>query len=137
MSANILIDTNLWVYLYVEEPHVKYDKVRQTVDKHFGHVLCSTQILGELYHVLTRKNLLPEDKAKDVISETIMMFPIAPIETSNVQEAIAIHEEYGYAYWDSLIIATAFLHDSPIVYSEDMQHNQLIRGKTRIINPLL
>ena len=137
MSDKIFIDTNLWVYLYAEDPHEKYDTIRQIVDKHFGHIFCSTQILGELYHVLTRKNLLTEDKAKDIISETIAMFPIAPIETSNVQEAIAIHEEYGYSYWDSLVIATAFLHDFPILYSEDMQHNQLIRGKTRIINPLL
>ncbi len=44
---------------------------------------------------------------------------------------------YGYSYWDSLIIATALQNDCSILYSEDMQHNQLIEGKLRIINPLI
>ncbi len=55
MSDNIFIDTNLWIYLYAKTSEDKYRKVKQLVDKHFSNILCSTQILGELYHVLTRK----------------------------------------------------------------------------------
>ncbi|APB35038.1 Putative nucleic-acid-binding protein, contains pilt domain [Gloeomargarita lithophora Alchichica-D10] len=48
-----------------------------------------------------------------------------------------INIRYGYSYWDSLIIATALQSNCNILYSEDMQHDQLIEGKLRIINPLL
>ena len=40
-------------------------------------------------------------------------------------------------YWDSLIVATALSSECSILYSEDMQHNQLIENKLRIINPFI
>jgi predicted nucleic acid-binding protein len=49
--------------------------------------------------------------------------------------ALDINLNYGYTYWDSLVIATALQHDCDSLYSEDMQANQLIEQKTRIINP--
>jgi predicted nucleic acid-binding protein len=37
--------------------------------------------------------------------------------------------------WDSLIIATSLQRNCSILYSEDMQHNQVIEDKLRIVNP--
>ncbi|MCP4400423.1 MAG: PIN domain-containing protein [bacterium] len=83
------------------------------------------------------KNYLTQDKAKEIITETIATFPVAEIGTEHVQKAIEVHGRYGYSYWDSLVIATALLHGSRMLYSEDLQHNQLIWGRTQIINPFL
>lgn len=97
--------------------------------------MCSTQILGELYHTLTRKKLLTEEKAKEVIHETIETFSVTGIEPSQIKKAIAIHEQYKYSYWDSQVIASALHLEAEKLYSEDMQHNQVIRNSLRIINP--
>jgi len=133
----IFRDTNLWVYLYVKSPEAKYQKVKQIVNTHFRQIVVSTQILGELYHVLTRKSLQSNEKAKEIVIETIAHFPVSEMTALNVVTALDIHDKYKYSYWDSLLIATALLNHFPYLYSEDMQHNQLIENKTRIINPFL
>ena len=50
------------------------------------------------------------------------------------QHALDIMERWGYSYYDSLIIAAALQADCEILYSEDLHHNQKIRGLT-IIDP--
>ncbi|GAB4289651.1 MAG: hypothetical protein Fur0025_24150 [Oscillatoriaceae cyanobacterium] len=59
------------------------------------------------------------------------------IDSVVLLKALDINEMYNYSYWDSLLIATALSNDCSILYSEDMQHNQLIENKTRIINPFI
>jgi len=44
---------------------------------------------------------------------------------------------YGYSYWDSMIIVSAMENDCRYLYSEDMQSNQTINGKLTIINPYI
>lgn len=135
MSDKVLIDTNLWVYLYVKSPETKHFKVKQLVEINFDNIIFSTQIIGELYHVLTKKNFCAKEEAKDIIVEITTAFPVIEIDTASVLKALDINNKTGYSYWDSLVFATALLNDCRFLYSEDMQHNQIIENKTRIINP--
>ncbi len=50
-------------------------------------------------------------------------------------DAIDIREKYKFQYYDSLIIATALENKCTILYSEDMQHGQIIERQLKIINP--
>jgi predicted nucleic acid-binding protein len=59
------------------------------------------------------------------------------IDTPKVLKAMEINIHYGYSYWDSLIIATALQTNCSILYSEDMQHDRLIEGTLKIVNPLI
>jgi predicted nucleic acid-binding protein len=52
-------------------------------------------------------------------------------------EALKIHQKYQYSYYDSLIIASALENQCDILYSEDMQHQQLIENRLLIFNPFL
>ncbi len=135
--TKVMIDTNLWVYLYAKNPDNKYRKVRELIDNHFDSIIISTQILGELYNVLTKKKLIDQEAAKQIILENSLNFQVVEIDLIKVVTALDINSKYGYSYWDSLVIATALNYDCSIIYSEDMQHNQFIENKTRIVNPLL
>ena len=135
MSDKVLIDTNLWVYLYAKSPETKYFKIKQLVETNFDNIIFSAQIIGELYHVLTKKNFCAKEEAKDIIVEITNAFSIIEIDTANVLKALDINNKTGYSYWDSLVFATALLNDCRFLYSEDMQHNQIIENKTRVINP--
>ena len=53
----------------------------------------------------------------------------------NTSNAIKIKEEYKLQFYDSLIIATALENSCSILYSEDMQHGQIIENSLKIINP--
>jgi predicted nucleic acid-binding protein len=137
MKDKILIDTNLWIYLYALNPEGKRNRIEELVQQNFAKIMLSTQILGEFYHVVTRKRLLTQEYAKDIIIEMVATFPVSEIGTANVLEALKIQEIFHYSYWDSLIIATAVLTECDTLYSEDMQHSQYVQGKTRIVNPFL
>jgi predicted nucleic acid-binding protein len=134
MSAKIFIDTNLWVYLYAKSPEEKYIKIRRIISEQFQSVVISTQILGELYTVLTRKKIRTQEEAKEIILEMITTFPVVEIDALKVLQALNINTKYGYSYWDSLIISTALANDCNTLYSEDMQHNQVV-DKVQIVNP--
>ncbi len=135
MKDKVLLDTNIWVYLYAKNPPDKSVKVRELVNNNFTSIIISTQILGELYNVLTKKKLKPKDEAKQIILEMVTNFTIVEIDVLKVMTALEINSTYGYTYWDSLVVATALQHNCDILYSEDMQANQLIEKKTRIVNP--
>ncbi len=137
MTANLLIDTNLWVYLYATATPEKHRPIEEMVRTRFGEIVISTQILGELYHVLTRKKLKTESEAKTIILEMAATFPVLEIDTLKVLRALDITAQYQYTYWDSLVIATALVSHCQTLYSEDMQHGQFIDGQLQIINPYL
>ena len=42
-----------------------------------------------------------------------------------------------FSYWDSLIIAAALEAGCTTLYSEDLQHKQVIEGVLTILNPFL
>lgn len=135
MKGKVLLDTNIWVYLYAQNLPDKSTKVRDLVESNFASIIVSTQVLGEFYNVLTKKKLKPKDEAKQIILEMMTSFTIVEIDVLKVITALEINSTYGYTYWDSLILATALQENCDILYSEDMQPNQLIEKKTKIVNP--
>ena len=137
MKKKILIDTNLWIYLYSKDPIQKYLPVRELVNQKFDLIIVTTQILGEIFNVLTRKKIVEFEEAKKIISEITSTFSIIATDTPQVLQALEIYSRYKYSYWDSLIIATALLNDCEFIYSEDMQHQQTIENKITIINPFI
>lgn len=52
-------------------------------------------------------------------------------------KAINIKDKYKFQYYDSLIIATALENGCNTLYTEDMQHNQIIENQLKIINPFV
>ncbi len=133
MKDKILIDTNLWVYLYSD--HANNKIVEKIINENFGSIILSSQIIGELYNVLTKKNMKTRDGAFQIISEIISSFMISEINSLTVIKAIEINIKYGYSYWDSLVLSSALTSECLLLYSEDMQHGQIIEGQLKIINP--
>ncbi|MFZ9737871.1 MAG: PIN domain-containing protein [Prochlorotrichaceae cyanobacterium] len=131
------MDTNLWVYCFAKDPRDKAEKITDVVNAQLPFLIISTQVLGELYNVLTRKRIFSNIEAQSIVSGLTYRTLVVEIDTSKVLQAMEINIRYKYSYWDSLIIATALQSDCCILYSEDMQHDQLIEGKLRIINPFV
>lgn len=137
MSDKVFIDTNLWVYFFVKDPLEKGDKVGEIIDSQVASLTVSTQVLGELYNVLTRKSTFSQSEVQSIVLDLVNTFSILEIDTPKVLKALEINARYGYSYWDSLIIATSLQSDCGVLYSEDMQHNQVIENQLRIINPFV
>jgi len=91
--------------------------------------------LGELYNVLTKKSYRTKDEAEAIIVEMVATFSVIEIEAVNVLKAIEINKQHQYSYWDSSMIAAALLNNCHALYSEDLQHEQLIEKSLHIISP--
>jgi predicted nucleic acid-binding protein len=61
MTDRVFLDTNLWVYYYAATPQAKFLKIQTLIAENFQSLGISTQVLGELYNVLVKKNMIPID----------------------------------------------------------------------------
>ena len=59
------------------------------------------------------------------------------INKSTVELCWEMRNRYHYSYYDSLILASAVESRCTIIYSEDMQHGQVIEKELKIVNPFL
>jgi len=71
------------------------------------------------------------------IKRCLKSFEIISVNSEVVSNAMEIHSKYGFSFWDSQVLAAALEAGCSILYTEDIQHNQFIEGKLRIINPFI
>lgn len=99
--------------------------------------LLSTQVLAESANVMRRKfgrNVAEIEAFHDGL---VRACRIQIIQPSTIRGALKIVGRYGFSFYDSLIMATALEAGCSILYSEDMQHGQMIEGLLRVVNPFL
>ncbi len=133
INKNVFLDTNIWIYFYSNDDKNKIAK--SIIVENFNNILLSTQTLNELYVVLTRKKFKSKNDAQEIIQRFTNDFNVALIETTTIELAFKILNKYNLQYFDSLLLAAAIENGCEIFYSEDMQHNLLVDGKLKIINP--
>lgn len=133
MTDKIFIDTNILVYLSSTEEQKK-EKVKKLLYSQQSASI-STQVLSEFSNVIYRKKLFPSEKLLEFMDIFSKIFKIEIITPITVRDAIKIKEKYQFSFWDSMIIATALENNCNLLISEDMQHNQMIENRLKIINP--
>ena len=135
MKDNVFLDTNVFIYLYSED-EPKKQSVALAISERVN-CLTSTQVLNEFCSVCLRKFKMPVDEILQSVREIVENCAIYHIDIDTIQNALKLKDKYGYSYYDCLVLASAILIGCKIIYSEDMQHNQLIEGKLKILNPFL
>ena len=130
----IFLDSNIVIYAYCNNNADKQQKAKDLfIEK---NIVISTQILQETANTLYRKFKADFHTIRLLLEECVRNVSSLHVNTSEtVFQACDIAERYQYSFYDSLIIASALEAECEILYSEDMQHNQLIEGKLKIINP--
>jgi predicted nucleic acid-binding protein len=138
MNAKIFLDTNVLVYAFgtkkatVPDPRIE---VAEQIVMVGGAI--SVQVLNEFVQVCSRKANLGWDRIiglLQVVKE--LCGPAVPITVETHETAVNLSRRYGFGIYDSLILAAAKRAGCTIVYSEDMQHGQVVEG-VRIENPFL
>jgi predicted nucleic acid-binding protein len=134
MNVKSFFDTNLLIYLYSEDELDKQAQILTQI-KNTENRWISTQVLNELSNTLRRKFKLEYADIVKVIAEIRANFEIITVQIETIELALKIAEKYRYSYYDSAIIAAALESSCTLLYSEDMQHNKIIEGQLKIINP--
>ena len=136
MKDRVFIDTNILIYFISDEEPKKQIAKRILVDDPILKVL-SSQVIGEFVNVSIKKNLLPKEETYLVAKVFMKNLAFTLIDQESLNKSFDIQLRYNYSFWDSLIIASAITSGCSILYTEDMQHNQLIEGTLRIVNPFV
>ena len=138
MKGKFFLDTNILVYTFDKE-HPEKQKisrklVREALTSNKG--IISYQVIQEFINVSLQKFLVPlqPNDCKDYIDN--FLYPLCEIFPSNelFKEAIDIKSEIKLSYFDSLIVASAIKGNCHILYTEDMNDGQMIKG-LKITNP--
>ncbi|MCL6642897.1 MAG: PIN domain-containing protein [Candidatus Bipolaricaulota bacterium] len=132
------IDTNVLAYAYDRSEPDKQARALAVLDQLIGMSALSTQVLGELFIVLTRKlhKPFPPKTARERVENYLRAWTVLPVTPMIVQEAVRGAMAHGFSYWDAQIWATARLNQIPIVLSEDFAHGQQVEG-VHFLNPFV
>lgn len=95
----------------------------------------SSQVIGKFFEVSTRRMKMDPAVVR-VQAEFYSRFDLIVPGLADAFAAMDLHRLYRYSYWDCLVIRCALASRCKILFSEDMQHGQVIDG-LRIVNPFL
>ncbi len=130
----VFIDTNVWLYAFIESGDGKKSaRARQTM-KLVAPVV-STQVIHEVCVNLIKKAGFSEEQIRGLVTDFYQKYPVIEIDQTLILHASRLREHYGFSYWDSLIVAGALEAGVEWLYSEDMQNNLKVNGRLTIFNP--
>ena len=133
------VDTNVLVYAHDLSAGEKHERASQIVKglwESEGGCL-SVQVLQEFYVITTLKIPKPLDsKLAVTIIRDLSHWRVFSPESDDVLSAIALHDQVGISFWDSMILWSAHKLGCTSVFTEDLNHNQMYK-RVRVINPFI
>lgn len=140
MSADAepqFVDTNILVYAYDETANRRHQEARQLIDGLWlsGSGCLSVQVLQEFYVTITRKLSIPVDVSiAGQIVRDLSQWKVHAPGSSDVSEAIELHQRSDISLWDALIVHSAARLGCRVLFTEDLNSGQVIDG-VRVHNP--
>ena len=132
--SNFTLATNVLIYLFDSFEDRKRDISESLlIDKPF----ISAQVISEFLNVTKRLQKLPKREILEKCNKVIAQCEIIPMSQEIMDRALFLINRYDFQLFDSIIIASALEANCNILYSEDLQHNQLIENRLTIINPFM
>lgn len=136
--SKAFIDTNILVYTLDQHDRKKRTLGRRALKRleEDTEGVISTQVLQEFYVVAVKKLSTDPLVAKDILRTFESNMEVVTITPLLIKEAIDCQILNRISFWDALIVVAAESAKCETVWSEDLNHGQIIRG-VRIENPLL
>jgi predicted nucleic acid-binding protein len=137
MTDKIFIDTNVLIYSLDQHSRGKRQKARAIVklvkEKYSGVI--STQVMQEFYVAATKKMQGDPIIIKGILTQ-LSNFEIVTISPELIYSAIDCSILNCVGFWDALIISAAASSNCKEIWTEDLNHDQVIQG-VHIKNPFL
>lgn len=124
-------DTNIILYL-LSSDNEKANRA-ETIMRKGG--LISVQVLNEFTNVARRKLVLTWQEIDEILEVIKSICQINSLTVETYDKGRYLAERYKLSVYDAMIVSSALLSNCEILYSEDMQHNQVMEQKLRVCNP--
>lgn len=140
MPGDRFLDTNIFLYSFdSDEPAKQILALKRLADlRGQRQGITSYQVIQEFINIASRTPAYRENAARlqEIIRNTFAGFQIVWPSFKLYEDAIRIQSRYRFHWYDSLIVAAALEAKCDTLYTEDLQHGQIIEGLT-VVNPFL
>jgi predicted nucleic acid-binding protein len=131
MTDRVFADTNIVIYAQGADAN----KAQPAIAILEASPVISTQVVTETISALNRKYGFTLKEAHEVAASLLDLCEVVPVTADTIREAIRLSARYQFSHWDSIIVAAASIANCKTLFSEDLQHNQLIEDHLKIVNP--
>lgn len=138
MSAELFIDTNVFIYQLDTSDPRKHQIAEQTVRSALNkrNACISWQVVQECMNVMLHKAAvkLPAAAARNYLD--VVLLPLMQLSPSAAvyHRALDVQARWGFSLYDALIVASAMQAGCTTLLSEDLQHGQMLDG-LRVVDP--
>ena len=140
MSVKFFLDTNIFIYSFDLGHVLKQKTAKGLIERALKgrDGMISWQVAQEFLNVALRKFETFISPAEVRVYFDVVLTPLRWIDPSPrlYHRALELKAESGFAFYDSLILASAEEGGCKTLYTEDLGHRQKIAGLT-IQNPFL
>lgn len=138
MSDKYFLDTNIFVCCFDINHQDKKARSLSLISDALltGNGIISTQVIQEFINVATHK-FTPPLKTEDAnIFLLKVLYPLCEVflDLDLYQSALDITQKTHYAFYDSLILASASQANCSILYTEDLRDGDKVK-QVHVINP--
>jgi predicted nucleic acid-binding protein len=135
MKNKFFVDTNIWLYLFLEDNSEKHGIASEYITKNelnFEYVI-TYQVINEMTNILL-KNGFTETKILEIIDYVIKSCTVLESSKDTILIASSVRERYSISFWDSILVGSALFAKCDTLVSEDMQDGLIIDNKLLIKN---
>ncbi len=139
-GGNRFLDTNIFAYALDARDGAKKAIAADLIVAllRSEQAVVSYQVIQEFLNVAVRSSIpgLGRDQGAAHLRGIFSKMEIVSPSLNLYEEALALHAKYRFHWYDSLIVAAALEAKCGTLYTEDLQHGQVIDGLT-VVNPFL
>jgi len=132
--SRIALDSNILIYNHSLDHENKRLIARDFFKE---NPVVSSQVISEYLNVMKRNFKMQKLELMQLCSLWLEKCTIQPVIFSTIKLAQDLVGKYDFQVFDGIIIAAALEADCDIIYSEDMQNEQIIENTLKIVNPFV
>jgi predicted nucleic acid-binding protein len=130
-GADPFFDTSVLLYLLSDDTD-KADRIETLLS---ARGIVSVQVLNELAVVALWKLKMPLNEVREILDTIRAVCAVEPLTIETHDRGLAVFERYRFSLYDSMLVAAALISGATTLYSEDLQHGQVIDNQLRVTNP--
>lgn len=132
-AAECFFDTSVLLYLLSSDQE-KADRVEELLAR---RGVVSVQVLNEFAAVALRKHALSPAEIREFLGGLQEFCSPHALTLETHERGLEIVERLGFQLYDSMIVASALELGCRVLYSEDLQHGQVIEKRLKVVNPFV
>jgi predicted nucleic acid-binding protein len=135
MQNKIFVDSNIWLYLFLQDDNKKYKIVERYFMKNNlnSTFVITYQVINEVSNILLKNNYT-EAEIRESINFLFKVCTLQEFTKEIIVTASFIREKYSFSFWDSILVGSALFSKCDMLISEDMQNGLIVYEKLLIKN---